>query len=215
MFSPVRPAMIEWTPHESLPSIPPSVQRSWVTGSGAKVRPWRSAALRRLSSTTPGWTRAMRRSGSIDAIRVRWRETSITTAAFGSLAGEARPAAAQRHRSVVRGADGDRLDQVVGVDRPNHADGDVAIVRRVGRVQRSFAGVEPDLAANPPPQVGGQGAVAGVGRGRPGGGAGGHDGKDSRQGRDGSGSPSADEASHFEPFGRRQRLADRIAGVDH
>ena len=36
---PARPQPItEWTPHELLPIIPPSVLCVWVEGSGAKVR---------------------------------------------------------------------------------------------------------------------------------------------------------------------------------
>ena len=38
MLSSVLPAMTEWTPQELLPIMPPRVQRSWVAGSGAKVR---------------------------------------------------------------------------------------------------------------------------------------------------------------------------------
>src|SRR6266704_2873522 len=55
--------MIECTPHELLPIIPPRVQRSCEAGSGAKVKWCFSAALRRWSRITPGCTRATRRAG--------------------------------------------------------------------------------------------------------------------------------------------------------
>ena len=68
MLSAVTPAMIECVPHELLPIIPPSVQRLCVAGSGPKVSSCSSAASRSRSSTSPGCTRANRRSGSSSTI---------------------------------------------------------------------------------------------------------------------------------------------------
>jgi hypothetical protein len=79
-LSTVVPPITECGPHELLPIMPPSVLWLWVAGSGAKVRPWRAAAARSSSSTTPGSTRAMRRTGSISRMRSRYFEKSITTA---------------------------------------------------------------------------------------------------------------------------------------
>jgi hypothetical protein len=56
------------------------VQRECVAGSGAKVRPWASAASRSVSHTTPGSTRARNACASIDNTRSRYFEQSITTA---------------------------------------------------------------------------------------------------------------------------------------
>ena len=79
-LSSVFPAMIECTPQELLPIMPPSVQQPCVAGSGPNVRPWPSAAARSASRTTPGSTRAVRASGSISTMRARYFEQSSTTA---------------------------------------------------------------------------------------------------------------------------------------
>ena len=60
--------------------MPPSVQWSWVAGSGAKVSPYFSAAPRSSSRMTPGCTRARRRPESSSRTRFRYFEKSITTA---------------------------------------------------------------------------------------------------------------------------------------
>src|SRR6266568_3660036 len=78
-LSAVRPQATECEPHELLPTMPPSVQRLWVDGSGPTSRPWAAAARRRSSRTRPGSTRARRRSGSSSTIRFRCREQSTTT----------------------------------------------------------------------------------------------------------------------------------------
>src|SRR5436190_91701 len=45
--SPAMRAMIEWTPQELLPVMPPSVHQAWVAGSGPNVSPWAAAEERR------------------------------------------------------------------------------------------------------------------------------------------------------------------------
>src|SRR6185437_1859055 len=82
MLSAVTPAMIEWVPHELLPIMPPSVQRLCVAGSGPKVSPYSSAASRSRSSTSPGCTRAKRRSGSSSTSSCMYFEKSSITASF-------------------------------------------------------------------------------------------------------------------------------------
>ncbi len=79
-MSTVLPQATECEPHALLPIIPPSVQRLCVDGSGPNVRPCGRAASRSLSSTTPGCTRAVRASGSMDSIRFRCLVKSSTTA---------------------------------------------------------------------------------------------------------------------------------------
>ena len=82
-----------------LPIMPPRVHQAWVAGSGPKVSPWRSAARRRSSRTTPGSARATRRSGSISTIRVMWRDMSSTTASLHAC--PARLVPAPRARSAA------------------------------------------------------------------------------------------------------------------
>jgi hypothetical protein len=74
--------MTECGPQELLPIMPPSVQRLCVAGSGAKVRPCRSAAARNTSQTTPGSTSAIDVSGSTESTRFMYFEVSSTTATF-------------------------------------------------------------------------------------------------------------------------------------
>src|SRR5919198_1191528 len=81
-LSAVTPARIECTPQELLPIMPPSVQRECVAGSGPNVRSCSSAASRSRSSTSPGCTRAKRRSWSSSTIALRYFEKSISTAAL-------------------------------------------------------------------------------------------------------------------------------------
>jgi hypothetical protein len=80
MLSAVTPAMIECTPHELLPIMPPNVHRLWVAGSGPKVSSCSSAASRSWSQITPGCTRARRPSGSSHSIRFRYLVKSTSTA---------------------------------------------------------------------------------------------------------------------------------------
>ncbi len=64
------------------------------------------------------------------------------------LAGQARAAAAGHDRDVVGPAHLDRRDHVVGITGHDHADRHLAVVRGIGAVRRTAAGVEPDLAAD-------------------------------------------------------------------
>jgi hypothetical protein len=57
----------------------------------------------------------------------------------------------------VIAADADRLDQIIRVRGPYHADRQLAVVGRVGGVQGAIAGVELDLAADVGTQVRHQG----------------------------------------------------------
>ena len=81
-LSTVLPQATECEPQALLPIIPPSVQRLCVDGSGPNVSPYGAAAARRSSSTTPGWTRAVARSGSMLSTDRRCREKSMTTASL-------------------------------------------------------------------------------------------------------------------------------------
>ena len=74
------PYRTDWLPAELLPIIPPSVARFLVEVSGPNTRPCRAAARFSCSCTTPGWTRATRRSASISMILVMCRDRSITIA---------------------------------------------------------------------------------------------------------------------------------------
>ena len=76
------------------------------------------------------------------------------------LTGEARAAAAERHRGIVLAADAENLDQVVGVERPDDADRQLAVVRGVGGVQGAVAGAELHLAAHAGAQFGLERAAA-------------------------------------------------------
>jgi hypothetical protein len=82
MLSAVTPAMIECVPQELLPIIPPIVQRLWVAGSGPNVKVCFSAASLNQSRTTPGWARAVRRSGSSSRISFMYFEKSKITASL-------------------------------------------------------------------------------------------------------------------------------------
>ena len=58
--------------------MPPSVQRAWVDGSGPNRSPYGAAARCRSARITPGWTTAVRASGSSDTSRFIAREKSST-----------------------------------------------------------------------------------------------------------------------------------------
>src|ERR1700691_5459689 len=148
MLSSVLPAMTECTPQELLPIMPPRVQRSWVAGSGAKVRWCFSAAARRVSSTTPGCTRAMRREGS-DFKNLRHVLGEIQNDSdVAALAGERGATAAAEQRSVELAAEGNGGFDIIGVAGENNADGNLAVVGSVGGVEGAGAGVETNFAAN-------------------------------------------------------------------
>ncbi len=79
------------------------------------------------------------------------------------LACQARPAAAKSDRSVVFAADSDDLYQVVCVERPDHSDGELAVVGGVGGVERPVAGPELGLAPDSGAQGHREGLAARVG----------------------------------------------------
>jgi len=77
----VRPAITECTPQELLPTMPPKVAYACVDVSGANVSWWRSSVWSESwSRITPGWTRAVRASGSTSRISRMCLEWSTTTA---------------------------------------------------------------------------------------------------------------------------------------
>lgn len=61
--------------------MPPMVARLEEDTSGAKRRLWGLRAAFSSSRTTPGWTRAVRASGSMARMRFRYFDVSITTPA--------------------------------------------------------------------------------------------------------------------------------------
>ncbi len=61
-----------------MPIIPPMVQRVWVEGSGPNLSPCGAAARWSTACTTPGWTVAVRASGSTESTRLRYLEVSTT-----------------------------------------------------------------------------------------------------------------------------------------
>ena len=79
MFSAVVPQRTERDPQALLPSIPPTVHRLCVDGSGPTRRPWAAAARLTSSRTVPGSTVAVRASGSSARIPARCRERSTTS----------------------------------------------------------------------------------------------------------------------------------------
>ena len=128
--------------------MPPRVQRLCVAGSGAKVRWCTSAASRTRSSTMPGCTRAAlrRRIERDDAVHVLREVDDDRDVA--ALAGEARAGAARQDRRADVAARPDGGCHVVFVERNHDADGNLPIVRRVGRVERARAVVEAHFAAD-------------------------------------------------------------------
>src|SRR6185437_1623213 len=69
-------------------------------------------------------------------------------ALVAGLTGEARAAAAREDRRAVLATHRDGRDHRLDRARYDHADRDVAIVRRVGRVERARPGVEADVAVD-------------------------------------------------------------------
>ncbi len=78
-LSAVVPQATECAPHALLPIMPPRVQRECVDGSGPKASPYPRAASRSRSRTRPGWTTAVRASGSRDTRAFMCRVRSSTT----------------------------------------------------------------------------------------------------------------------------------------
>jgi hypothetical protein len=69
------------------------------------------------------------------------------------LPAKARAAAAREHGRVVAAADLERAHDVFLAAREHDADGDLAVVRRIGRVQRAAAGIEAHFAVDRPRQL--------------------------------------------------------------
>ena len=67
---------MEYDPHELLPTIPPTMQRFEVEVSGPNISPCGRSSRLSSSRTTPGSTRASRRSTSIDSTRFKKRPVS-------------------------------------------------------------------------------------------------------------------------------------------
>ena len=134
-LSTVLPLMTECTPQESLPIMPPSVQRLWVTGSGPKVRSRRSAAARSVSRTTPGCTRAVLPVvvEHQDLVHVA-REVEDHGLVAG-LPGEAGAAPPGQDHGAVAPARGQGGLDVVGVPRQDDAHRHLAVVRGVGGIE--------------------------------------------------------------------------------
>ena len=63
--------MRAWTPQELLPIMPPSVQREWVAGSGAKVRLWTLGGIAETVQDDAGLDRSKLVAGGVE--RARWR----------------------------------------------------------------------------------------------------------------------------------------------
>ncbi len=64
-LSAIIPYRIECAPVPLLPTVPPTVARLPLAGSGPSIRPCGRSAALRWSSTTPGWQRTQPASGSI------------------------------------------------------------------------------------------------------------------------------------------------------
>ena len=128
--------------------MPPSVQYACVAGSGPNVRPCRSAARRRSSSTAPGSTRASRRAGSTSRTRRTWREKSSTTATLQHWPAREVPAPRVRTGAPNRRQTATAATTSSADSGNDDADRDLPVVRRVGRVERAASGVEADRAAH-------------------------------------------------------------------
>ena len=92
----------------------------------------------------PGWTRASFASGSMAVERVHVARVVEDDGHVDALAGEAGACAAGQNRSAGSAASGERGLDVGGVARENHADGQLAVVRGVGGVERARAEIEAD-----------------------------------------------------------------------
>jgi len=65
---------------------------------------------------------------------------------IAALSCEGGTAAAAEHRSIEFSAEGERGEDVVGVVRENNADGHLAVIRTVGRVEGAAAVVEANVS---------------------------------------------------------------------
>ena len=136
-----------------MPIIPPIVQRVCVDGSGPNRSPCGAAARCRSACTTPGWTTAVRASGSIDDDPVEVPEGVDDDAGADGVAGDrgAGTAHGDRHAGGPGGVeDGVEL---VGGARPDHHLRDHAVERGVGGVERPGQGRVVDVGDAPPAQL--------------------------------------------------------------
>ena len=139
--------MMECTPQELLPIMPPRVQRSCVAGSGAKVRWCFSAAARRCVEDDSGLDAGDAAVGiDFKDIRHVLREVE-DDGGVATLSGERGAASAGEQRSAMFAAKGDGSDDVFFVARDDDADRNLAIVRAIGGVESAAAGVEADFSA--------------------------------------------------------------------
>jgi hypothetical protein len=65
-----------------------------------------------------------------------------------ALSSQARPGSSRQDGRPKLSGGRDGRDNVVGVSGYDQANGDLTVVRRVGRVERSAPGIEADLSAN-------------------------------------------------------------------
>ena len=137
--------------------MPPSVQCSCVDGSGAKVSPCFPRALAqvveddaRLHHRSTG-----RRIEGHDLVQVLGAVDDDGDVA--ALPGQAGAAAARQERRPKSPALFDGGDDVVDGARDDDADGNLAVVRAVGGVERPVTRVEADLAADSRAQGGFEG----------------------------------------------------------
>ncbi len=106
-----------------------SRDRGRTSGDAARPR------LRSVSRMTPGCTRAMRFSKSISRMRFMYFVKSSTTATLQLWPARLVPAPRARIGAPNDRHDGDRRANVVFVSWNDDADGNLAVVRGVGRVQ--------------------------------------------------------------------------------
>ena len=140
--------MTEWTPQELLPIMPPSVQ--CVVGRGVRTEGEvvRLRGIPQIVEHDP-WLDARPASR-----RVQLEKLVVVLAVVdehrdvAALARQAGAAAPRDDRDVVRSAHLDGRDHVVRVARDDDADGDLPVVRGVGRVQGPAPGVEAHFSAH-------------------------------------------------------------------
>ena len=95
---------------------------------------------------TPGWTRAMRRAGSISRIVRHVLREIEDDGDVAALSGERGAAAAAEHGRAELAAECNCGEDVFGIARENYADGDLAVVGAVGRVESAGAVVESNVS---------------------------------------------------------------------
>ena len=153
---------MEWAPHESLPSIPPSVVRRRVRPEG-EVVPLRGGAQVVEDDTGLDAGDPTHRVQIHDPIEVaRYVDDD---GRVGRLTGQTGAAATERDGGVVFGADADDGGEVVSVERPYDTNRELAVVGRIGRVERPVAGSERDFAPDRGAEIGLEGGAARGGSG--------------------------------------------------